>query len=198
MEPPETKDEIAQRLARIIKVVFSDVDGVFTNNQVLEGAPYKAKWRNYFDGQGVSLLRAIGIRVVLITNEKDESAKHIEEVVYTWNNLKSSKRSDGSGEWDHVRLFTGYGGEKKVCAAAEFLAQTGFDWSECAFMGDDLVDIPLMRLVALRAVPVSGEDVVRDIAHFISQRPGGSGAFRDFANFILKVRNIDPTTLSSQ
>ena len=77
-------------LAWGIKAVISDVDGVFTDNRVLEGAPYKAKWRSYYDGQGVSLLRAIGIRVCLITNEKGDSAKHIVDVVEKWNNLPSS------------------------------------------------------------------------------------------------------------
>ena len=185
-------------LARKIRVVFSDVDGVFTNNQVLEGAPYKAKWRSYYDGQGVSLLRAIGIRVCLITNEKGDAARHIEDVVAKWNGLPSSSKIQGDGGWELVRLFTGMGGPRKVEAAEEFLKETGCSFEDCAFMGDDLVDVPLLKEVALRAVPISGEQVVKRMAHFISEREGGMGAFRDFANFVLGVREIDPLELPPQ
>lgn len=192
-----TKQEPVE-LAKKIKVVFSDVDGVFTGNQVFEGAPYKAKWRSYYDGQGVSLLRAIGIRVVLITNEKGESAKHIIDVVDKWNGLKSSSKEPGDGGWEHVRLFTGMGGAKKVDAAKEFLAEVGYSLEDCAFMGDDLVDADLMKLVSLRAAPISGDPAIRGVVHFVSERPGGMGAFRDFANFILEARGIDPFSLPPQ
>lgn len=185
-------------LARNILAVFSDVDGVFTDNRVFEGAPYKAKWRSYYDGQGVSLLRAIGLRVCLITNEKGDSAKHIIDVVEKWNNLPSSEKVPGDGGWHHVKLYSGMGGAKKIIAAEEWLKEIKISFERCAFIGDDLVDVPLLQTVALRAAPISADPAVKDIVHFISERPGGSGAFRDFANFILQCRGIDPFTLPPQ
>lgn len=185
-------------LAKNIKVVFSDADGVFTDNRVFEGAPYKAKWRSYYDGQGVSLLRAIGIRVCLITNEKGDSAKHINDVVEKWNSLPSSEKTPGDGGWRHVKLYTGMGGVRKVIAAEEWLQEIGVSFGQCAFVGDDLVDVPLLQKVVLRAAPISADPIVRDIVHFISERPGGYGAFRDFANFILKCRGIDPLIIPAQ
>lgn len=198
-----TQEEIIA-LAKKITIVFSDVDGVFTNNQVLEGAPHKGKWRNYYDGQGVSLLRAIGIRVVLITNEKDESAKHILDTVQTWNHLPSSSKEEGDNGWEHVTLITGVGGQKKLEAATNFLLalkeknkkETG--WEECAGMGDDLVDTHLLQKVSLRAAPINADPHIKKICHFISEREGGKGAFRDFANFILEARGIDPLTIPPQ
>ncbi|MBI2670112.1 MAG: HAD hydrolase family protein [Candidatus Yanofskybacteria bacterium] len=187
-----------KKLVERVKIFFSDVDGVFTNNQVLEGATHKGKWRSYYDGQGTSLLRAIGIRVCFITNEKDESAKAISDVVAKLNKLPSSEKNPGDGGWHHVKLYTGMGGTKKIIAAEEYLAEVGLSFDDAAFMGDDLVDVPLLRRVALRAAPISAEKIVKDIAHFISERPGGNGAIRDFANFILECRGVDPFTLSPQ
>ena len=187
-----------ERLAREILAVISDVDGVFTDNRVLEGAPYKAKWRSYYDGQGVSLLRAIGVQVCLITNEKGDSAKHIMDVVEKWNNLPSSSKVPGDGGWGHVKLFTGTGGEKKIVAAEEWLKEVGISFESCAYMGDDLVDVPILRKVAFRAAPVSADPAIKKIAYFVSERPGGNGAFRDFANFILAARGIDSLTLPPQ
>lgn len=182
-------------LARSILAVFSDVDGVFTDNRVFEGAPYKAKWRSYYDGQGVSLLRAIGLRVCLITNESGDSAKHIVDVVEKWNNLPSSSKTPSDDGWKHVKLFTGMGSSRKVEAAEQFLTEIGLLFDVCAFMGDDLVDVPLLQKVALRAAPISADPAVKNMVHFISERPGGYGAFRDFANFILQAREIDPFSL---
>lgn len=198
--------EKAIELARKIKVVFSDVDGVFTNNQVLEGASDKGKWRSYYDGQGVSLLRAVGIRVALITNEKDADAKHIVDVVHKWNNLPSSSKIEGDGGWEPVKLFLGMGGSRKLEAAALFLDELNkgreknqkITLRDCAYIGDDLVDAPLMQKVALRAAPVNADPHIKKICHFISEREGGKGAFRDFANFILESRGIDPLTLPPQ
>ncbi|MBI2062836.1 MAG: HAD hydrolase family protein [Candidatus Yanofskybacteria bacterium] len=185
-------------LAKIILAVFFDVDGVFTDNRVLEGAPYKAKWRSYYDGQGVSLLRAIGLHVCLITNEKGDSAKGIVDVVEKWNNLPSSQKIFGDGGWHHVRLYTGMGGTKKVIAAEEWLKEIGVTFDRCAFMGDDLVDVPLLQKVALAAAPISADPAIKKIVHFISERPGGYGALRDFVNFILNCRGINPLALPPQ
>ena len=186
-----------QNLARQIKVFFCDSDGVMFPNTVLMGAPYRAKYRSYYDGQGTSLLRAIGIRVVFITNEKGDSAAAIRETVEKLNSLPSAKPKKEDG-WEPVVLYEGRGGTKKLETASEFLAQNGLTLAQAAFMGDDLVDVPLLQAVALPAAPASAEKVVMDISLFVAKREGGAGAIRDFANMILEVRGIDPFTLPPQ
>jgi len=126
--------EEARELAKLIRAVVFDVDGVLTDNRVLEGASYNAKWRSYYDGQGVSLLRAIGIFVCFVTNEKGE---WIQNVVKKWNDLPSSRKPENPNGWAHVTLFTGMGGDKKVVAAKSWLKEIGASFDECAAMGDD-------------------------------------------------------------
>lgn len=205
----------SSKIVETIRAVIFDVDGVFFPNTVTEGlgaamdtisralhldSPLSAKLktRSYYDGQAISLLRAIGLRVAFITNEKGPDAVAITEVVAKLNRLPSSKKEDSTGIWEPVILYTGMGGSKKVLAAEEFLKSVGISFSECAFMCDDLIDLELASRVAMVAAPITAEKAIRDLAQFISERPAGSGAVRDFVNFILKVRGIDPTKLSLQ
>lgn len=167
-------------------------------NTVLMGAPYKAKHRSYYDGQGVSLLRAVGIRVVFITNEKGDSAAAIRDTVEKFNNLPSSKGSDTPKGWEPVVLYEGRGGTKKLDTAKEFLAENGLTLEESAYMGDDLVDVPLLKAVALPAAPAQAEEGIRNTCFFVAKRNGGEGAVRDFANMVLDARDIDPFTLPPQ
>lgn len=186
------------KLARKIRAVIFDVDGVVTDNTVSEGNTHKDKRRSYYDGQGISLLRAIGIRIAFITNERGASAKHIVNTIAKWNRLPSSSLKISDGGWEHIKLYTNSGGPKKISVAKKWLNKIGLTFEECAFMGDDLVDLPLLQVVALRAVPISAETCIKTIADFVSDRPGGYGAIRDFANFILEARGIDPRNLPTE
>ena len=92
-------------------------------------------------------------------------------------------------------------GEKKVRKLEVlngWLQECGIDISCCAGMGDDLVDVPFLQAVAFRAAPISADYSIRNLVDFISNRPGGSGAVRDLANFILEVKGINPLTLPPQ
>ncbi|MEK7552845.1 MAG: hypothetical protein AAB505_01930 [Patescibacteria group bacterium] len=192
--------EEARSVARNLKVVVFDFDGVFTDNRELIGYPDGAiiKGRSHYDGQGVSLLRDIGIRVAIATNEKAENAAAANFLVNKWNGLPSTM-PDAVNPWLPVHLFTGVGHVRKFEAVHEWLKSFSDDdrphWGSCAVMGDDLVDVPLLKAAGLRAAPITAEKVVRDMADFISVRPGGAGAVRDFANFILDARGVDQTTL---
>lgn len=190
-------DEIRKIVSKIKCVIF-DVDGVFTDNRVPEGGDSKMKYRSYYDGQGVSLLRAIGILVCLVTNEKGASAKHIVDVVEKWNKLPSSLSSDNPNGWAHVSLFVDVGGKKKSEVIEQWFNERGLEWNDCGAMGDDLVDYSMFKLAAFRAVPISGELVLQDEAHFISRRQAGNGAVRDLVNFILEERGINSISLPFQ
>lgn len=187
-----------------IKAVVFDVDGVIFTNEVWEGIVFpdnvtvKPRLRSYYDGQGISLLRAIGIRVACVTNENGLNAQAIERFIDKLNSLPSAKKPVEEGGWHPIKLYTGCGGVKKTEVVEEWLDEIGISWRECAVMGDDLVDIPMLKKAALVAAPAQAEEVVKNTAHFIARREGGKGAVRDFVNFILESRGIDPTKLPFQ
>jgi 3-deoxy-D-manno-octulosonate 8-phosphate phosphatase (KDO 8-P phosphatase) len=192
-----TEEDMLVQKACGIRVFFCDSDGVLFPNTVLMGAPYKGKTRSYYDGQGISLLRALGIRVAFITNEKGDSAAAIRETIQKFNTLPSSEKQGEPG-WAHVELYEGCGGDRKVEVAREILDKLGCSFEEAAFMGDDLVDAPLLKLVGLPAAPVQAEAAIKKLCMFVSAREGGAGAIRDFANMVLETRGIDPLTLPAQ
>lgn len=184
-------------LAAHIKVFFCDSDGVLFPNTILMGAPYKAKYRSFYDGLGLLFLRELGIRVVFITNEKGESAAALRETVEKLNGLPSSKPQKADG-WEPIVMYEGRNGAKKLETAQEFLAEQGLTFEDAAYMGDDLIDAPLLRAVALPAAPAQAEEVIKGICKFVATREGGAGAIRDFANLVVAARGRDPFTLPTQ
>lgn len=185
-----------KQLAREIKAVIVGVNGIFTDNRELEGSPFKVKWRSHYDGQGVSLLRAIDIQVIMVTNEQDEGAQYIKDLVERWNiNLPSSLK------WKPVHLFTGVRFTEEL-RLIDDLCKINIFPEYCAGMEHDLFFAPLLKKVALPAAPITAEfaikEYVQSVGGFISERPAGNGAFRDFTNFILASRGIDPFTLSPE
>lgn len=190
-------DASLQTLAKRIKVFFCDSDGVLFPNTVLVGAPYKAKYRSFYDGLGLLFLRELGIHIVFITNEKGDSAAALRETVEKLNGLPSSKPQKADG-WEPIILYEGRNSERKLETAKEFLAESGFTLAESAYMGDDLIDASLLRAVALPAAPAQAEEAIKNICIFIAKREGGAGAIRDFANMVVEMRGVDPFTLPTQ
>lgn len=190
-------DDTITSLAAHIKVFFCDSDGVLFPNTVLMGAPYKAKYRSYYDGLGLLFLRELGIRVVFITNEKGESAAALRETVEKLNGLPSSKPQKVDG-WEPIIVYEGRNGAKKLETAKEFLDENNLSFEDAAYMGDDLIDAPLLRAVALPAAPAQAEEMIKDICLFTAKREGGAGALRDFANMVVEARGIDPSSLPTQ
>ncbi len=186
------ENTLKEKLQKVKAVIF-DLDGVFFSGQVFI-SPEKdetLKERSYIDGQGLSLLRAIGIRIAFITGE---TTRFIEKIGKKLNSLPSVK----NGDWPKIDIYTGHVGLEKVKVAEKWLKVIDVSWEECAFMGDDVSDYQLLQKVGLAAAPAQAEEVVKKIAHFISQRKGGKGAIRDFCNAVLEARGIDPTSLVIQ
>ena len=186
-----------KEITKKIKVFFCDSDGVLFPNTVLMGAPHKAKYRSYYDGLGLLFLRELGVRIVFITNEKGDSAAALRETVEKLNGLPSSKPQKADG-WEPVILYEGQNSANKLETAKKFLAENNLTLAEPAYMGDDLIDAPLLRAVALPAAPAQAEEAIKDICAFVAKREGGAGAIRDFANMIVEMRGIDPFTLPTQ
>ena len=183
-------EELKEKLKNIKAVAF-DGDGVFFSGSVFID-PEKGevlKQRSHIDGQGISFLRDIGIKVAIISSEK---TGFIEKIGEKLNNLPSVQ----GGKWDKMGIFTGPAGGEKVESLTNWLTQYNLTFDDLAYMGDDLTDYETLEKAKVAVVPNQAEEVVKKIADYITPRIGGSGAIRDLCNLILEAKEIDVTSLT--
>jgi len=167
----ETPD-IQARLKKL-KILILDVDGVMTDGRVfwLDGHG----WTRHFhvkDGYGLKILMKAGIQVAIISGGDSKDVR--ERMSF----LKI----------DHVFL----GDEDKIKALEKIRSATGLDYSQMAFMGDDLFDIPVLERVGFSATVPHAVDPVKERVHYITDSPGGWGAVREVADAIRKAQGFGP------
>lgn len=161
-------DTAAQRATRI-SVLIMDVDGVLTDGTVLyAGSDVEGVFFNVHDGTGIKYLHRSGIRTAII------SGRDVEAV---------SVRARSLGI-EHVVL----GAKVKLEAYEGLLPRLGVQDADVAYIGDDLPDIPVMRRVGLAVTVPNAVPEVLDQAHLVTRTPGGSGAVRELAEFLLKAQ----------
>lgn len=165
---PQRKRALAK--AAPIKLLLLDVDGVLTDgNLIYSGETGEAKSFNTQDGFGLRLLREAGIEVGIIT------ARESAVVARRAAELKMNYIYQGMG--------------KKNEAFRQIMRASGLKPFEIAYMGDDWLDLVLLQQVGLAIAPANGAREVREVAHFITERSGGSGAVRDACDLILEAKN---------
>ena len=150
-----------------IKMVAFDVDGVMTDGSLTfdeNGVEYKTF--NAKDGQGIVNLKNAGIITAIITARENGTVKH------RFENLGMT------------RLFQGQ--KDKLKAMKQLLEDYNLDFSQVAYMGDDLPDIPVIKEVGLGCCPNDAVDEVKEVATFISAKNGGRGAVREMCDLIYK------------
>jgi 3-deoxy-D-manno-octulosonate 8-phosphate phosphatase (KDO 8-P phosphatase) len=165
--------------ARRVKVLLFDVDGVLTNGEItiipnvapnteLKGVEVKSF--SAHDGLGVSLARLAGLKIGFVTKRNSQV------VAIRARDLKI----------DHV-----YQGQAhKMEAIAKILAAEGCTLDELAYVGDDIVDLPVMRRVGFAIATANARPQVKAAAHYTTPMSGGFGAGRDAIDFILNARGI--------
>jgi len=159
----------AAERARKIKLIIFDVDGVLTDGRLIlgdDGLEYKAF--NTQDGLGMKLLKASGVDMAIITGR-------------TSNVVTKRAESTGIGHFYQ-------GVEDKLEAFFDLLKQTGLEPEQCAFMGDDVVDLPPMRRCGLALTVPDAAQMVKQHAHFIATREAGRGAVREACEFIMQAQ----------
>jgi 3-deoxy-D-manno-octulosonate 8-phosphate phosphatase (KDO 8-P phosphatase) len=159
-------------LARRLKLIGFDVDGVLTDGGIFIGQvgdhPVEFKRFHIQDGLGVRMLREAGLTVVFASARRSDATDHrarelkVDEVVQ-----------------DH----------KKLPAFEAVLERRGIGWDECAFVGDDLPDLPVMRRVALPIAVANAVAEVKAAAKVVTSCPGGQAAVREVAELILTARD---------
>jgi len=170
------KDILAK--AAQIKLVVFDVDGVLTDGSLFvgdDGQEYKAFHSR--DGLGMKLLRKSGVEIGIITARTSDVVKHRME------NL----------DIQHV-----YQGRlDKLPALEELLAKLGLSFEQTAYVGDDIVDLPVMRQVGLAIAVQDAHPLAKQHAHWQTPHGGGRGAARDVCELIMEAQNTLDTQLES-
>ena len=164
-------DRQLQERAAGIKMIILDVDGVLTDGRTfIDENRVEAKAFSYRDGFGIYMARKAGLRFGIITGKKSAIV---------------DLRAEQLGiEEVHQGL------ENKDVALKDIMNRNGFVTEDVAFMGDDLFDIPVMRLVGLSAAPADAAVEVKEIAHWVATCNGGYGAVREFVELVLKAKGI--------
>ena len=163
----------AESRAKNIKVLIFDVDGVLTDGQIFvipnaEGHGVEAKGFAAHDGLGISLGRLRGLRIGIITKRSSQT------VAIRANDLKLE--------------FVYQGQAHKMNAINDILAKTGATLDQLAYVGDDIVDLPVMRQSGLSIATANARKEVKAAAHYVTPNPGGFGAGRDAIDFILTAQ----------
>lgn len=160
-------------VARRIRLVCLDVDGVLTDGGVYLGAvngePLEFKRYDIQDGLGIHFLKQAGLRVVIITGRVSDSVRM------------------RAAELDVDELVQD-AGARKLPAFRRILAREGIAPEEAAFVGDDFPDMGVLRVVGLPVAVGNAVAEVKDIATVVLTRTGGHGAVREFCELLLKAR----------
>jgi 3-deoxy-D-manno-octulosonate 8-phosphate phosphatase (KDO 8-P phosphatase) len=155
------------RLARV-RLFLCDVDGVLTDGSVFIGQERETKRFHIRDGLGLVLLRREGIKVGWISNRpSSETTLQAEE-------LKIDFLEQAKGD--------------KVKAAENILAKTGLGWEEVCYVGDDIVDLGVLKRAGVAVTVADAVPEAKTIAHYQTKAAGGHGAVREVVEMILKAQ----------
>ncbi|PLX39759.1 MAG: phenylphosphate carboxylase subunit delta [Deltaproteobacteria bacterium] len=150
-----------------IKIVILDVHGVLTSGHILyndEGVKFQTF--SHDDGFGANMLMMMGIEVSMITRKSKTVAVRCEEI--------------------GVKRF--YQAKDKAAKCKEIMEEMGITAEEVCFVGDEIIDMGVMRLVGFAVAPANAVPEVKEISHYVTTRKGGEGVLRELGEFILRAQ----------
>ena len=162
--------DILERASRIKLLIF-DVDGVLTDGSLFlgdDGQEYKAFHSQ--DGHGIKMLQKHGVRCAIITGRTSKVVEH------RMRNLGIDLIYQGQ--------------EIKLEGFADLLTRVELEPEQVAYMGDDVVDLPVMRKVGLSIAVQDAHPWVQKHAHWHTPRAGGRGAARDACEMLLEAHGV--------
>lgn len=161
-----------EKKASKIDIIITDVDGVLTNGGIiLDSSGLELKQFNVKDGQICSILKKNNIKYGVITGRKSPMViKRCEELSFDFIY---------QGISDKVEILNDIKNKYKI------------SYESIAYIGDDINDLGVIEKVGLSATPNDAFYYVREKSDYITSRNGGHGAFREFAELILKSKNIN-------
>lgn len=160
--------DLLEKAARIRLLIF-DVDGVLTDGSLFigdDGQEYKAFHSR--DGHGMKMLQASGVEIGIITGRTSEVVRlRMESLAIR-----------------HVYQ----GRMEKLPAFEELLTAAGVSAEEVAYVGDDVMDLPVMRRVGLAVAVQNAHPLVKKHSHWSTPSEGGRGAGRDVCELIMEAQ----------
>lgn len=166
--------------ARRIKVLLFDVDGVLTDGSITiipgpDGKGTEVKSFSAHDGMGIALAHVAGLKVGWITKRQSQVV----------NIRARDLRIDHLYQGQHY----------KVQALDQVIADEGCTLEEICYVGDDIIDLPVLRKVGFAVATANARPEVKAMAHLTTTNPGGFGAGRDVIDFLLKARGVLEQTI---
>ena len=150
-----------------IKMLITDVDGVLTDGTIIIGGDgTESKKFNLLDGHGIKMWHRAGLATAFISG-RDTSATSIRASQLNVN-------------------YVFQGCKKKLPAFEELLEKAGLSENQVAYIGDDLMDLPLVKRAGLGVAVANSVGELKDAADYVTTAQGGSGAVREVIEYILK------------
>ncbi len=157
--------------AKKVKLLLLDVDGVLTGGEIIiTSTGDELKIFSVLDGMGIKLLQKAGVEVAILSSRKSKPVE-----------LRAK-------ELGIKRVIQGE--LEKLKAFEKLLEETSLSPEEVAYIGDDWVDIPVLKRVGLAVAVANAWPPVKEYAHYITRTPGGKGAVREVAEHILKAKGL--------
>lgn len=163
--------------ARPIKMLVLDVDGVLTDGGLYyDDTGLAMKRFDVHDGLGIKLAQRGGIEVVIISGMVSPALM---------------KRAEALGiDECHAGFF------HKLPKLEEIMASRSLNWQEIAYVGDDIIDMPIMRRCGLALAVQNAQPELKAVAHYVAPRPGGAGGVRWCIRHILLAQGRMPELLA--
>lgn len=156
--------------AKKVKLLILDVDGVLTDGRIIyDNFGDEFKFFNVNDGLGIYLLGGAGIKTIIITAKKTRAV------------IKRAK---------DMRVAAVYSNHFKLEIYRKVLKKFRVKDEEVCFVGDDLLDLPLIKRAGLAVSPPNAVEEVKKSSHYITQKYGGKGAVREVVEIILKSQGL--------
>ena len=158
-------------IAKNIKLLILDVDGVLTDGSIiLDNETNEFKSFHVRDGHGIKMLIQAGINVAIITGRHSRVVE---------------RRAKELGIKD---VFQRY--HDKRIAHKQLVEKYSLNDNEIAYVGDDIVDIPILKICSFSVVVADADDEVKAVAMMVTKKGGGKGAVREVCDFLLKAKGL--------
>src|SRR4051812_46333312 len=163
----ELSPDLAQRLQKV-RLFLCDVDGILTDASIFMDGEVETKRFHIQDGLGLRLLQREGIKVGWI------SARPSPATTQRAHDLKID--------------FLHQSDTLKTTAVEKILAETRLTWADISYMGDDIVDLGVLKRAGLAVAVPHAIAEAQNMAHYVTEAPGGDGAVRELVDMILKAQ----------